>query len=87
MEEKKKAKLPPLEQWERYGIPCYYVRFHQPIPSSDNTEPLSEFRTNTKNKYTVDSIVYTEHGIIWRAKGEFNVCALANVMYARSCQS
>jgi len=86
MEEKKKAKasLSPLDQWEKYGIPCHYVRFHQPIPASNDAEPVSEFRLNTKNKYSVDSITYTEHGVIWRHKGEVDICALANVMYARS---
>ena len=84
MEEKKKPKSSPLEQWERNGVPCYYVRLHQPIPPIENAEPVSEFRLNTQNKYSVESITYTEHGVIWRAKGELDICALANVMYART---
>lgn len=75
-----------IEQWEKYGIPCHYVRFHQPIPPAENAEPVSEFKLNSHGKYSVESIVYTEHGVIWRAKGEVDICALANVMYARSIQ-
>lgn len=84
MEEKKKDKISTLEQWEKYGVSCYYVRFHQPIPTHADSEPVSEFRLNTKNKYSVETITYTEHGVIWRNKGEFDICGLANVMYARS---
>lgn len=84
MEEKKKPKLNPLEQWKKFGIPCRYVRFHQPIPPIEDKEPVSEFKLKSANpKYAVDEIVYTEHGVIWRAAGEINICALANVMYAR----
>jgi hypothetical protein len=91
MEEKKKSKaaspsptLSQIEQWERDGIPCRYVRFHQPIPRFVNDEPVSEFQINHNGKYGVESISYGEHGVIWRLRGEINVCALANVMYARS---
>ncbi len=84
MEPKKDQKKLKLEQWEKDGAPCYYVRFHQPLPPVENLEPVSEFRTNTNNKYSVDSITYCEQGVIWRAKGELDICALANVMYARS---
>jgi hypothetical protein len=87
MEEKKKQKLSQIEQWEKFGAPCYYVRFQQPIPAFDNGEPVSEFRLNTNNKYSVDSITWTEHGIIWRVKGELDISALANVMYARVIRS
>ena len=90
MEEKKKPKASPIEQWERFGTPCYYVRFHQGIPIHVDAEPVSEFKLATSplnansRKYIVESMVYTEHGIIWRSRGELNVCPLANVMYARA---
>lgn len=71
-------------QWESEGVPSRYARFHQPIPRHENTEPVSEFRIGSKNKYEVDSITYTEYGVIWRSGGEINICALANVMYLRS---
>lgn len=86
-EKKDQKKISTIEQWEKYGIPCRYVRFHQPIPPTENLEPVSEFRVKTNNKYSVDSITYTEHGVIWRAKDELDICALANVMYARAIQS
>lgn len=75
-----------LEIWESEGIPCSYIRFHQPIPPHENAEPVSEFKmTQSVSKYRVDSIRYTEHGVIWRSRNEVNICALANVMYSRSC--
>jgi hypothetical protein len=83
-DEKKKPKLSLIEQWELHGVPCKYVRFHQPVPPVEDSEPVSEFRLKTKNKYSVDSITYTEHGLIWRAKGEVDICALANVLYSRA---
>jgi hypothetical protein len=84
MEEKKKSKPSPIEQWEKYGAPCYYVRFQQPIPRHLNDEPVSEFQVSDNRKYGVQSVTYTEHGVIWRNKDELNICALANVMYART---
>jgi hypothetical protein len=90
MEEKKtpKAKLALakslIETWELGGVPCRYVRFHQAVPRFQNDEPVSEFQLSDNRKYGVDSITYTDHGVIWRAKGELDICALANVMYARS---
>lgn len=98
MEEKKKPGRPlkvvspplsKLEEWAEAGVPCSYVRFQQPIPPYENAEPVSEFKLGSpstlSNKYKVDSIHYTEHGVIWRYKGELDISALANVMYARSC--
>jgi hypothetical protein len=83
MEEKKKKSN--LEKWISDGVNCYYARFQSPIPPGDNKEPVSEFTLNPlKNtKYRVDSMVYTPHGLIFKAYGETNIVPLPDVMYAR----
>jgi len=74
-----------LEKWESEGVPCYYARFQGPVPPSLNKEPVSEFYLKSStNKYVVDRITYTEHGLIWRANSELNMTPLANVQYVRS---
>ena len=76
--------LSTLEEWESQGVPCHYVRFQQPVPPSLNKEPVSEFSLLNKNtKYLVERITYTPHGLIWRAGGEVDISANANVMYVR----
>lgn len=83
----KKVPKPPsrIKEWEDEGIRCYYVRFHQPIPPGVHKEPVSEFylKSNT-NKYVVDSLTYTVHGLVYRAYGETNISPLANIMYVRT---
>lgn len=72
-------------QWEYEGIPCHYARFHQPVPPYVNKEPVSEFKVKSDaDKYKVDLIVYTPHGLIWTANGETNIVPLANVIYVRT---
>jgi hypothetical protein len=84
---KRESSLPSLsilEQWESEGIPCYYVRFHQSVPTFINKEPVAEFSLKNKNaKYEVERITYTPHGLVWRAGGEIDISSLANVMYVR----
>lgn len=76
-----------FEQWLSEGIPSYYVRFHQPVPPGKDKEPVSEFKLQTKsqsdNKYLVNSITYTPNGLVWEAYGEKNIVPLANVIYTR----
>jgi len=66
-------------------VVCHYARFHQPVPPYVNKEPVSEFKVKSdSDKYKVDSIVYTPHGVIWTANGETNIVPLANVIYVRT---
>lgn len=65
-------------------MPIHYVRFHQPVPPAENKEPVSEFRTNSKqNKYSVDSLEWTSEGVIYQAYGEKGIVPLANIMHCR----
>jgi len=74
-----------VNQWETHGVRCHYARFHQPVPPYVNKEPVSEFKlTSIQDKYKVDSIVYTPHGLMWTANGETNIAPLANVIYVRT---
>ncbi len=86
-EMKPKPKRSNLEEWEKEGTRAYYVKFHQPVPTFVNKEPVSEFRIKIDNqidrKYLVESIVYSPKGVIVEAGGEKNIIPLANVMYAR----
>lgn len=86
MKEPKAPKIAtPLEKWEQAGVPCFYVRFHQPVPPAKDLQPVSEFNTRAKDaKYLVDSISYTPYGVIFRFKGEVDLVPLANIIYARS---
>lgn len=73
-----------IEDLSSCGRSAYYVRFHQPVPPAEDKEPVSEFRLQSKqNKYVVDSILWTQHGIIYTAYGEINIVSLANVIYCR----
>lgn len=71
------------EIWESEGIPCSYVRFQQAVPRSFHTEPVGEFKLTLEDKYKVDKITYTPHGVIWRSGGEVDIAPLPDVMYAR----
>lgn len=75
-----------IDKWEKAGVHCFYVRFHQPVPPAKDLEPVAEFSTQAKppSKYLVDSITYTPNGVIFRAKGEVDLVPLANVIYVRS---
>lgn len=89
MEEQKKQKFTKLQKWEAEGIPCYYARFERAVPPHENSEPVYEFQLvkednlQPRKKYCVESIVYTEHGVIWRSKEEIDICPLSNIAYAR----
>src|SRR5665213_3384033 len=80
---------PPQLEPQVYSKQCLYVRFHQPVPPALNKEPVSEFKLKPDGnsiqamRYVVDSITYTEHGVIYTAYGETNIVPLANVTYAR----
>lgn len=72
---------PELDQYLRIAS---YVRFHKDVPPGENKEPVSEFRLkSTQKKYVVDSILFTPHGVVWKAYGETNIVPLANVIYCR----
>lgn len=79
-----RALLCGYEKWEAEGIPCHHVRFQAEIPPAKDMQPVGEFYTKqNKSKYVVDSMVYTPHGVIWRAFGEVNIVPLANIQLAR----
>lgn len=84
-EAKPQPSLSLFEQWEKEGQPCSYVRFHAPLPRQIKQEPVYEFTLTSKDaKYVVDSIVYHQHALLWRAGGELEATPLANVQYARA---
>lgn len=75
-----------FEMWDEWGIPAYYVRFHQPVPPSKNKnrEPVSEFYIKgPTGKYLVQSLTYTPHGLIFKSDNETNIVPLANIIYCR----
>lgn len=73
-----------LAELEDSGFPCYYARFHHPVPPMLNAEPVGEFYTQSKTtKYVVEKMTYTLHGLIWRLKGSVNLTPRANVVYVR----
>ena len=82
----RKVFINTLDKWARDGVKCHYVRFHQPVPPAKDMEPVSEFSTKAgvKDKYFVDSLTYTPHGIVFRCKGELDITPLANVIVSRS---
>ena len=71
------------------AIPCYYVRFHQAVPPGYDREPVSEFKIHTKNKYSVEAMLYhPTAGLIFEAlnkKGEpeEDITPAANIIYVR----
>lgn len=75
----------PLKTWLAEGVPCYYVRFQNPVSPGVNREPVSEFYIKgPTGKYIVDQIIYTPYGLIFRAFGETDIVPLANVMLTRT---
>lgn len=87
-----KGQFDEISDWEIDGIACRYAKFSEPVPSRKNGEPVHEFyiASETKqpehNKYLVDSLCYTRHGLIFKAYGEVNIVPLGNVVYARAIQ-
>jgi hypothetical protein len=79
-----------MEEWMADGLPCKSVRFINPVPLRKNTEPVHEFyiASETKhpenNKYLVDSLCYTRHGLIFEAYGEIDIIPLGNIVYVRT---
>lgn len=67
------------------SVPCKYVRFHHPVPRHEHDEPVSEFKLipDAMNKYQVQNITYTPHGVLVTSKNETVLIPLANVIYAR----
>jgi hypothetical protein len=73
-----------LEMLVKFGLKCKYARFHQPVPPSHNTEPVSEFSLeNKQGKYIVEEMTYTTEGLVWKQKGETDIIPLANIIYCR----
>lgn len=78
-----------LDRLKAEAIPCYYVRFHQPVPPGYDREPVSEFKIKTQNKYSVEGMLYHPiAGLIFEAinkKGEReeDITPAANIIYVR----
>jgi hypothetical protein len=78
-----------LEALKAESIPCHYVRFHQPVPPGYDKEPVSEFKVKTKNKYSVESMLYhPTAGLIFQAlnkrgEPEEDITPAANIIYVR----
>lgn len=73
-----------LDEWEAEGIPCYYAKFQSPIPPVKDKEPVFEFQMGRLNsKYGVDSLTYTDYGLIWKSGNEKNLMPLTNVAFVR----
>lgn len=73
-----------LEDLTATGRSISYVRFHHPVPPYKDKEPVSEFRLMSKDtKYIVDAMLWTPHGVIFKANGEVGISSLANVVYCR----
>lgn len=72
------------EKWREDGENCYFVAFHDPVPTGKDKEPVGEFRVETKDaKYRVDKMIYTPYGLIFLAHGEIDIVGLSNVKLAR----
>lgn len=73
-----------LDKWITNGIVCDYVKFRDPVPRFEGQEPVYEFKLlATTQKYVVNSIIYTQHGLVWRAGDEINIVPLSNVNFVR----
>jgi hypothetical protein len=81
---RKKKEPNNLQKLLDQGIPSHYVRFHQPVAPGLDREPVSEFRLRSiQSKYVVDEIIWTPHGVIFKAHGEIDIVDSANVIYCR----
>lgn len=71
------------------SIPCKYVRFHQPVPPGCDKEPVSEFKVQSGNKYSIETMLYHPiSGLIFKAlnkRGEIeeDIVPAANIIYVR----
>lgn len=66
------------------SIPCCSVKFHKEVPPKKDMEPVSEFRTISKDKkYVVDKIYRYSDCVIVEAYGETFIVESANVIYSR----
>ena len=80
MEEKKLKKNKESDQ----GYRIHYARFHQPVPPAKDMEPVGEFRIQDQpSKYKVDSLLWTNEGVMYSFRGETGLIPLANVVYCR----
>ena len=82
------TKMSTLDRLKAEAVQCHYVRFHQPVPPGLNREPVSEFKINSNNKYSVDSMLYHPvAGLIFEATGsnghEEDITPTANIIYVR----
>ena len=70
--------------WKMNGANCKHATFHSPVPRAKNAQPVNEFCLEGRDqKYMVDSIVYTPHGLIISVGKESQIIPLANVIVAR----
>lgn len=73
-----------LTSWESTGIPCYYARFETAAPTRQDGPPVNEMYIahpdiKTRGaKYLVDSLTYTDHGLIVRAHGKTFIIKIGN---------
>lgn len=63
------------------GIPCKYARFKEPVQVKKDVTPVSEFSTD---KHAVESILYGDHTVIVKTRGETLLIPHANVSFARA---
>lgn len=81
--------LDSFERLKSQAIPCYYARFHQPVPPGYDKEPVSEFKVKAQSKYSVESMLYhPTAGLIFEAlnkKGEHedDIIPASNIIYVR----
>lgn len=89
---KEEEVIPLLSMFDRLkaeSIPCYYARFHQPVPPGLDMEPVGEFKVKSKSKYSVEGMLYhPTAGLIFAAankKGEIeeDIVPAANIIYVR----
>jgi hypothetical protein len=64
-------------------IPVKYVRFHNPVPNSLNSEPVYELKLDGAGKYASDKLSINELGLSVHFKGEVTLVPLANIAYVR----
>lgn len=78
-----------LDRIRAEAFACYYARFHQPVPTGYDKEPVSEFKVKSQNKYSVESMLYhPTAGLIFEAvnkRGELeeDIIPAANIIYVR----
>lgn len=73
--------------WSAQGIACRYAKFKagNPVPPSFKKEPVYELKLESlEQKYKVDYLLYTPHGLIFGCEGEVDIVPLGNVAYVRT---